>query len=171
MKVITKMRITAILLITSGTILAQEFIANELIREQITKTQWQQKGLAFMFGVHSRLGVESIVNQLPMHIAQDIVKFAKPKEEEYGFIKNFGCRPIVYFSFVSYRLGCTIMPDIFIAQLHQMRFSSESKWPLWHGWGVCCGEKVTISFRRLGERTMTIKDVLIYDHMNLNIYI
>jgi len=62
--------------------------------------QWQKEAVAFLGCHHARLGAGSFANQLRHSVARDIVELAKPKEE-YGFIKNFTDKPIIYLSFTS----------------------------------------------------------------------
>lgn len=66
-----------------------------------THENYQQAGRAFLAGLLPRSGAESMVNELPSHIARDIVELAKPRENQkgYGFIKNYTNKPIVFFGF------------------------------------------------------------------------
>lgn len=89
-----------LLSIVLGSIAAQEPIKvphQEPIQEAYAKSkdEWKQQAIAFMAGIHPRLGRQSTVNQLSEYVARDIVKLAKPKEE-YGFIKNYTDKQITF---------------------------------------------------------------------------
>ncbi len=107
MKILTKLWL-AVALLSMGALRAaqapvqkpiskRDWPTLEPVQEPIYGTQqWQQAGRTFSVGLYEKAGANSLVRQLPQYVARDIIKLIKPKEE-YGFIKNFTDKAIVYF--------------------------------------------------------------------------
>ncbi len=118
MKMLTKLWL-AVVLLSMGTVRA----AQAPVQEPIPEIQWRQAGRAFLPGLYEKAGANSLVKQLPQYVAQDIVKFAKPKEE-YGLIKNFADESIKYFN-----IKASNDPNL-VSRVWGQRFANCSIWEL-----------------------------------------
>ncbi len=186
MKILTKKLWLAVALLGMGTIKA----AQAPVQEPIPEIQWRQAGRAFLPGLYEKAGANSLVKQLPQYVAQDIVKFTKPKEE-YGLIKNFTNKPIIYFEWIhqdhSGKTTYTTINDRNTLKAeHQTLFAAETEgdmrdygryyiilprgWCMF-GWLDKIEHRffdLTLQFQ--DEPEMIIKNVSFYDRMNISIY-
>ncbi len=149
--------------------------------------QWQQAGRASLPGLYENAGANSLTNELPQCVAQDIVKLAKPKEE-YGFIKNFTDKAIVHFTVPDDRdpnaRGLHFLFSVIedwnrLAPKHQLRCFLTEKgatfihqscevYGQWRPWEINKLDWINIQFQ--DEHEMFVGDVNLSGLMNFEVY-
>lgn len=161
------MSLGAVALLSMGAINAAQVPVQEPVTNKTQ--QYRLGGCAFMAGLDPRFGAQSIVNQLPQPVARDIVELAKQKEE-YGFIKNFTHKPIVYCCFADDQ-GVARMQNIVVVRFDQIRFDIFVKKFLKSRLKTCVSKKMSIYLRLLDvEHSITVRDVCVFELMNLSVY-